>query len=166
MRKVLGQWLVLTATVLGVPLVACGGRVILESEQDAGHDSSPIETATNAPTGTGSTSATSTATATTTNTGSSSGSFGPFPCTAYTSWNYSCPPTAGTAGCKYAVAVNGDPNDGWMDSPTQSQAVGCQLEIVAPTDVGGSTCQEMALCRCEAPGMWVAERSGDYCPNN
>jgi hypothetical protein len=157
--------------VLGVPAVACGGRVIVEGTQGEGGGGAPTATATETATGSASSSATGgptgTVTPTTTGSGTSAPpSFGNFPCTAYTAWYYSCPPIAGTGGCKYAIPANGDPVNGWADSTTQSQAPGCQLEIVAPTDVGGSTCATVALCSCDSASTWVPENGQSYCPNN
>ena len=80
-------------------------------------------------------------------------------------WYYSCPPIAGTSGCKYVIAIDGNPADGWIDSTNQRQAPGCQLVIVAPTNVGGSTCETTARCACNSAGTWVSE-NGRSCPNN
>lgn len=149
--------------VAGVPLVACGGRLITESAADAGDDSA-ASTATAVPGTTASGSGTSTSTPPAS--GSSQQPFGNFPCTAYTAWYYSCPPSAGTSGCKYDSPIDGNPADGWTDSTTQSEAPGCRLEIVAPTDVGGSTCETLASCICDAPSTWSAYQGSGYCPNN
>ena len=174
MRRVIGQWLALATIVAGVPLVACGGRLIAEIAQDAGGDSATPRATGTTTTPTGSTSTSSappstgsgTSTAAPTGSGTSQPPFGGFPCTAYTAWYYSCPPSAGTSGCKYAYPPDGNPADGWTDSTTQSQEPGCQLDIVAPTDVGGSTCETLALCVCNSPGTWDSEQPNGYCPNN
>jgi len=163
------HWFALLVMVFGVPALACGGRVLGDGTPAPGSASS-----TSTPTGSaaapGSAFSTGgsapTASVTPTGSGSAGGSFGSYPCTAYTAWYYSCPPTDGASGCKYAVPMNGDPNDGWIDSTTQSQAPGCQLDIVAPTSVGGKTCARLTLCACDVTGTWVPEQGSDYCPNN
>ncbi len=155
---------------VGVPVAACGGQVHVDGGRDAGPGTSTATGTATQPVG----SSTSTGTATSTATGSatsapacsSSGAFGGFPCTAYTAWYYSCPPIAGTSGCVYPVPVtSGNPADGWTNSATQSQPPGAQLEIVYPTDVGGSTCGVLAHCSCDSSAQWVSEINGNVCPN-
>jgi hypothetical protein len=60
----------------------------------------------------------------------------------------------------------GDPAAGWTDSTTLSEPPGAQLEIVAPTGVGGSTCEVFASCACNSSAKWVAQPNANpYCPN-
>jgi hypothetical protein len=49
---------------------------------------------------------------------------------------------------------------------TESQPPGAQLEIVAPTNVGGSTCEVLAFCSCNSAAQWVPDKPNSYCPNN
>ncbi|HEX8796747.1 MAG TPA: hypothetical protein VF765_37605 [Polyangiaceae bacterium] len=176
-----GKVLALACMALGVPAAACGGRFISDSSHDAGAGA-PTGTGTQGTgtttaaggSGTGSSTATggsagptATGSATSTASGSASGSsssdpFGSLPCEAYTTWNYSCPPSAGTAGCTWAYPQDGNPSDGWTYSNTQSEASDCQLEIIAPN--GDGTCSKFTHCLC-AGSKWVPEPDAWYpCP--
>jgi hypothetical protein len=161
-------WFALLGMGLGVPALACGGRVIADGTQTGSPPASTGTTTGSVHGGTGTVSATASGTPTPTTSGTpsatpaptgSSSSSSSVPCEAYTVWFYSCPPIAGTSGCPYAVPMGGNPADGWITSKTQSQAPGCQQDIISPAYTG---CQSLSQCVCKANGTWVAS-DGSTC---
>jgi len=163
-------WAALGAVFFGVPIVACGGRILAE-----GSDSGTGEAGSTPPGGSSGT-ATSTATSTSTPTGtgvatgtasgssSSGSSFGPFPCTAYTAIYNSCPPSASGKGCQYWEEY-GNPPEGLTEANGEVAPAGCRIEIVPPTSTGGATCDHTD-CVCGTDGAWAPDgpNQGLPCP--
>jgi hypothetical protein len=166
---------------LGVPVIACGGRAIVQDTGDAGGTptgtggtatghgsngsptSSPTGSGTSTGTSTGTPTGSGTVTPTPTGTGSG-GSFGPYPCTAYTAIYNECPPVATAAGCQY-YSEWGNPPQGINPSPGESALPGCRIEIVPPTSTGGTTCEHVD-CVCTDNGTWQKDPAtpGFPCP--
>lgn len=126
--------------ILGVPLLACGARLIGDGGGPAdGASASPArsdEVVDGNPNG-------DTPTAS---------SFGPFPCTANTAAYESCAPSGATGGCQRWIS-RGNPPQGIDPNPGENVAPGCRLEIVAPTSTGGTTCARTD-CLCDTNGAW------------
>jgi hypothetical protein len=167
------SWVALLGMMLGVPAVACGGRVLGGDDGGANHAATTTTTTGSVATSTttGST-ATTGSSATATSTGSNASSvcagppatagaptpegcctaFGTLPCEAYSSFYMSCPPVAGTVGCPYAVP--GTPASAWVTSTTQRVPPGSVLQYVGPASPSSTACTPAASCTCDGSGNW------------
>jgi hypothetical protein len=171
------SWVALLGMMLGVPAVACGGRVLGGDDGGAG----PATTTTTTTTTTTGSTATTSPSATATSTGSTNASsvcagppataggptpagcctaFGTLPCEAYGSFYLSCPPVAGTVGCPYAVP--GTPESAWVTSTTQRVPPGSVLQYVGPAWPSSMACTPGASCTCDGSGNWAPPQ---ICPH-
>jgi hypothetical protein len=130
-------WGALGVIFVGVPLAACGGRVLGSGTTGTeGQAASGDETGASA----------------------ASPALTDYPCTAYTAWHFACPFVPGTSGCQVVQPIDGDPLQGWTNAPGEMNTAGCPLEIVPPTSIGGATCDHV-YCVCDETGNWVADPS-------
>src|SRR6516162_4731164 len=105
------KWVAMGVIVVGVPLAACGGRVL--GSGGAGSGTEGLAAGSNE--GTAST---------------ASPALTDYPCTAYTAWHFGCPSVPGTSGCQVTQPIGGDAAQGWTKLPGEMNTAGCALEIV------------------------------------